>query len=109
MRDSFNGRTLDFQSKDNSSILLSRSKFNNDLKVYMSLKLSRGPTLDIEKCVEMSGGNRFDLVIMAAQRCKELAREHRNAERGYQLNAPVTALLEFQEGKIGREYIRKVR
>jgi hypothetical protein len=25
MRDSFNGRTLDFQSKDNSSILLSRS------------------------------------------------------------------------------------
>ena len=25
VRDSFNGRTLDFQSKDNSSILLSRS------------------------------------------------------------------------------------
>ena len=76
----------------------------------MTIKtLSRGPTLDIEKCVEMSGGNRFDLVIMAAQRCKELARAHRHAERGDQLNAPVSALLEFQEGKIGREYIKRIR
>lgn len=75
----------------------------------MAISLSRGPKIDIEKCVELTGGNRFDLVIMAAVRCKELAREHRKAERGYQLNAPVTALLEFQEGKIGREYIRKVR
>ena len=71
--------------------------------------LSRGPQIDTDKCVEMSGGNRFDLVIMAAVRCRELAREHRNAERGYQLNAPVTTLLEFQTGKIGREYLRKVR
>ena len=46
---------------------------------------------------------------MAAQRCKELARAHRHAERGDQLNAPVTALLEFQEGKIGREYIKRIR
>ena len=109
MRGSYSGNTSAFQADAESSILLPRSKFNNNLKVYMSLKLSRGPTLDIEKCVEMSGGNRFDLVIMAAQRCKELAREHRNAERGYQLNAPVTALLEFQEGKIGREYIKRIR
>jgi len=71
--------------------------------------LSRGPQIDTNLCVEMSGGNRFDLVIMAAARCRELAREHRNAERTEQLNAPVTALLEFQTGKIGREYIRKVR
>jgi DNA-directed RNA polymerase subunit K/omega len=75
----------------------------------MAISLSRGPEVDTEQCVHLSGGNRFDLVIMAAIRCRELAREHRNAERGYQLNAPVTALLEFQEGKIGREYLRKVR
>ena len=75
----------------------------------MALGLSRGPQIDTDLCVQKSGGNRFDLVIMAAARCKELAREHRQAERGYQLNAPVTALLEFQEGKSGREYIRKVR
>ena len=75
----------------------------------MALSLSRGPQVDTEQCVQLSGGNRFDLVIMAAARCRELAREHRKAERGTQLNTPVTALLEFQEGKIGREYIRKVR
>jgi DNA-directed RNA polymerase subunit K/omega len=75
----------------------------------MALGLSRGPQIDTDLCVQKSGGNRFDLVIMAAARCKELAREHRNAERGYQLNAPVTALLEFQEGKIGREYIKKIK
>ena len=75
----------------------------------MAISLSRGPEVDTEQCVQLSGGNRFDLVIMAAIRCRELAREHRNAERPYQLNAPVTALLEFQSGKIGREYLRKVR
>jgi len=75
----------------------------------MALSLSRGPQIDTDKCVEMSGGNRFDLVIMAAARVRELARAHRNAERPDQLNAHVTTLLEIQEGKIGREYIRKVR
>jgi DNA-directed RNA polymerase subunit K/omega len=75
----------------------------------MALSLSRGPEIDTDKCVEMSGGNRFDLVIMAAARVRELARAHRNAERPDQLNAHVTSLLEFQSGKIGREYIRKVR
>jgi len=71
-------------------------------------QLSRGPSVDIEKCVELSGGNRFDLVIMAAVRCRELSRQHRKAENGTQLNAPISALLEFQTGKIGREYIKRV-
>jgi DNA-directed RNA polymerase subunit K/omega len=71
-------------------------------------QLSRGPSIDIEKCVQLSGGNRFDLVIMAAVRCRELARQHRKDEDSSQLDAPITALLEFQAGKIGREYFRKV-
>jgi hypothetical protein len=37
-----------------------------------------------------------------------LAKQHRKAENGSQLNAPVTALLEFQTGKIGKEYIKRV-
>ena len=71
-------------------------------------RLSRGPSIDMEKCVELSGGNRFDLVIMAAVRCRELARQHRKAENSSQLDAPITALLEFQTGKIGKEYIKRV-
>jgi DNA-directed RNA polymerase subunit K/omega len=62
----------------------------------------------MEKCVELSGGNRFDLVIMAAVRCRELARQHRKNEDSSQLDAPITALLEFQTGKIGKEYIKRV-
>ena len=75
----------------------------------MAIKtLSRGPSLDTEHCIKNAGGNRFNLVIMAAARARELARAHKRAERPDQLNAPVSALLEFQEGKIGIEYLRKV-
>ena len=75
----------------------------------MALSLSLGPELDIEKTLEMSGGNRFDLVIMASARARELGRSHRKAERSDQLNAPITALLEFQDGKIGYEYIKRIK
>jgi DNA-directed RNA polymerase subunit omega len=71
-------------------------------------KLSRGTTIDTEQCVQHIG-NRFELVIAAAVRARELARQHRKAEIGTQLNAPVTALLEIQAGKFGREYLKKVQ
>jgi DNA-directed RNA polymerase omega subunit len=69
---------------------------------------SRGTTLNTDLCVK-NVENRFDLVIIAAIRAKELARQHRHSEQTTQLNAPVTALLEIQEGKIGREYLKRVR
>jgi DNA-directed RNA polymerase subunit K/omega len=47
--------------------------------------------------------------LIAAARARELARQHRHAENKGQLNAPVTALLEIQEGKIGIEYLKRVR
>ena len=75
----------------------------------MSLSLSRGPSIDTEQCVAHVGGNRFDLVIMAAIRAREISRRHKHDEKTTQVNAPVTALLEIQEGKIGMEYIRRVR
>jgi DNA-directed RNA polymerase subunit K/omega len=46
---------------------------------------------------------------MAAIRAREISRRHKHDEKTTQVNAPVTALLEIQEGKIGMEYIRKVR
>jgi DNA-directed RNA polymerase subunit K/omega len=63
-------------------------------------KLSRGPSINTEKCIENVGGNRFNLVLIAAARARELARQD--------LNSPVTALLEIQEGRIGKEYLKKV-
>jgi DNA-directed RNA polymerase omega subunit len=72
------------------------------------LSASRGTDLNNDICVD-NIGNRFDLVIVAAIRAKELARQHRNSENPTQLNAPVTALLEIQEGKVGAEYLKRVR
>ena len=74
----------------------------------MKLTDSRGPQVDTEKCVVQAGGNRFDLVLIATVRARELSRRHKAAGHTTQVNAPVSALLEIQEGKIGREYLKKV-
>lgn len=76
----------------------------------MSAKFtSRGPTIDTDKCVEMSGGNRFELVIMAAARARELKRQHQGSNKHEHIHTTVTALLEFQEGKLGNEYLKRVK
>jgi len=52
-------------------------------------------------------GNRFDLVLIAAQRAREL-------KKGYEPKvtcdngSSVTALREIEEGKIGRDYLKKM-
>ena len=70
--------------------------------------LSRGPNIDTELCAKNVGGNRFDLVLIAAARSREIARKHRHDELTTQINAPVSALLDVQEGRAGREYLKKV-
>jgi DNA-directed RNA polymerase omega subunit len=72
------------------------------------LTKSRGTQIDTDTCVSQIG-NRFDLVIAASARVRELIVRHKRAESPEQLNAPVTALLEIQNGKVGPEYLRKVR
>jgi DNA-directed RNA polymerase subunit K/omega len=76
----------------------------------MKLKtLSRGPEVDTEKCTKNVGGNRFDLVLIASARARELSRRHKSDELTTQMNAPVGALLDVQEGRVGREYLRKIK
>lgn len=74
----------------------------------MKLTDSRGPSIDTQKCVEQAGGNRFDLVLIATARARELSRRHKAAGYTTQMNSPVSALLDIQAGKIGREYLKKV-
>jgi DNA-directed RNA polymerase subunit omega len=63
--------------------------------------------IDTDKCVE-NVGNRFDLVLIAAARVRELRRGHAKQVSG--VNSPtITALQEIEAGKIGREYLKKVR
>jgi DNA-directed RNA polymerase omega subunit len=60
---------------------------------------SRGPDLDIDKAVELAGGNRFHLVVEAAARARQIRRQNQSSERFEHTHPCMTALLEFQEGK----------
>lgn len=60
-----------------------------------------------EKAVEQVG-NRFDLVLIASARARELKRGH--LPLIISDNKPaVTALNEIEQGKIGREYLQKIK
>jgi DNA-directed RNA polymerase subunit K/omega len=67
---------------------------------------SRSGQIDTERCVEHAGG-RYDLVIAAAQRLREMKR------RARETNTYVTAidaLLEAQTGQINMiDYLAKVK
>jgi DNA-directed RNA polymerase omega subunit len=70
---------------------------------------SRGTTINTEQCVDNVGGNRFNLVIIAAARARELSQNNRHSDKFHHLHTPVTALLEIQNGELGYEGIRNVR
>jgi hypothetical protein len=68
---------------------------------------SRSTQIDLEKCVELAGGSRYDMIIAVSNRLRELKRRAR--ETGAYVT-PVDALLEMQEGKINmRQYLAKVK
>jgi DNA-directed RNA polymerase subunit K/omega len=65
----------------------------------MSKFQSRGPSLDLDKVVQESGGNRFQLIIEASARARQIRRQNQSSERHEHIHPCMTALLEFQEGK----------
>ena len=58
--------------------------------------LSRSTELDLDLCVANAGGNRYDLVIMAAARARQLAYRHKLSESKEPIYPAMTALLEIQ-------------
>ena len=63
--------------------------------------------IDTDKCVE-NIGNRFNLVLAATIRVRELKRGHRKlvaGDDGY----TITALREIEAGLVGIEMLRKIR
>jgi len=70
--------------------------------------ISRGTEIDTDKCVDLSGGNRFNLVLIAAARAREIKRQHRESDKREHVYSNLTALLEIQSGKVGSEYLKRV-
>ena len=69
---------------------------------------SRGPDIDMEACVRQAGGGRYDMVLIGAQRLRELKRIHREDTTRYV--TPVDALMEVQGGQVNLEdYLAKVK
>ena len=70
---------------------------------------SRGPSLDTDLCVKNFGGNRFNMVIGASLRAKEIKRNNRESDRFEHTHPVMTALLEVQSGETGPEILDKIR
>lgn len=69
------------------------------------LTKSRGPEIDTEKCVT-NIGSRYDMVIIAAARAREIRRLNQHSDKREHVFSEVTALLEIQDGTTGPSYLR---
>ena len=79
-------------------------------EVRKPLDLSRGPGIDTEICTVQAGGNRFNLVLIASERAREIRRQNKDSDKREHVHSIVTALEEIQSGKIEpRKYLSKVR
>jgi DNA-directed RNA polymerase subunit omega len=55
-------------------------------------------------------GNRFDLVLIASARVRELKRGHKSKlDKLVKAGPTVIALMEIEKGLVGREYLKQVR
>ena len=80
----------------------------NDLR--KPLDLSRGTTIDMEKCVEAVGGNRFNLVLIASERARVIRRQNKESVTREHVYSIVTALDDIQRGTVDpTTYLAKVK
>lgn len=56
----------------------------------------------------IAAGNRYDLILIASARVRELKRGHR-PKLTTKAGSTVTALQEIEKGLVGREYLKRIR
>ena len=69
---------------------------------------------NIDNCIEPFKGNRFHMILAASARAREIASKRiiaeKNGDKTHHQNKPVVeTLCEIDEGKIGAEYLNKIR
>ena len=80
----------------------------------MIAKKSSVEVYNIDDALAVFDHNQFNLILAAAVRAREIATARTIAERNgstvkYANRHSVTALTEIAEGKIGKEYLNKIR
>lgn len=68
---------------------------------------SRSSEVDLEKCIRQTGEGRYDLIIAAAQRLREMKRQARETHASV---TTIDALKEAQSGQLNMiNYLAKVK
>jgi DNA-directed RNA polymerase subunit K/omega len=71
---------------------------------------SRGSQIDTEKCVRSAGNIRFDMILLATARAREINNQKRGQTEIRHYSPIVSALLELQDNQFNIEdYIRKIK
>lgn len=70
--------------------------------------------VNIDNCVDAFDGNRFHLILAASTRAREIAAQRTQNERNgstliHDSKPAVEALCEIADGKIGKEYLNKLK
>lgn len=73
-----------------------------------------GQEIDVDLALENIGGNRFEMILIAATRAREIESTRRIAQNNntslkFRNRTISAALQEVEEGKVGRDYLNKVR
>ena len=81
-------------------------RFESDIPLQITTKENM-PRQSSEKA-SIIIGNRYDLILIASQRVRELKSGHRpKLETKY--GTTLTALKEIEEGLVGREYLKRIK
>ena len=68
---------------------------------------SRSSSVDVEKCVAQVGGGRYNMILIASQRLRELKYAARNTPERYV--TPIDALKDIENGLVdGQEYLARL-
>ena len=73
-----------------------------------------GQEIDVDLALANVGGNRFEMILIAATRAREIEASRRIAQNAntslkYRNRTISAALQEVEEGKVGCDYLNKVR
>jgi DNA-directed RNA polymerase subunit K/omega len=70
---------------------------------------SRGPSLDLEKCVANMDNNRYMMIVIATARVHEIASKNRHSDRMEHRHPVITALKEVEAGDLDITGIRLLK
>jgi len=62
--------------------------------------ISRGTEIDIEKCVRIAGGNRYDMILSATQQSRTLYKRTADRAELQHSDALISTLLAIQNGTV---------